>query len=285
MAKTLRTSGDYTIKAGAGFNTGAGEHNITLDSRYVRITGDLTIDGEQTVVNTQTLSVEDAILVLNRNESSNATTGSDSGILINRGEAGVNAAFYWDESLNVFKAVTTSSGGSGALGTTITDLALVNLRIAEPSNNSDAATKYYVDNAIIGGGYSLFLTGDDSNTIQLSPAANLFVQGGRNITTAAIQEPDELRIDLDTALTDVNSVTSGSGQNLTLAANTSLVVVNNILTFASTASDPAGTPTYTKIYHKTIGGGDTGIYFKNPSGTVGELISKKKATALAIALG
>lgn len=285
MAKTLRTSGDYTVKAGNGFNAGSGIHNITLDSRYVRITGDLTIDGEQTVVNTQTLSVEDAILVLNRNESSNATTGSDSGILINRGEAGVNAAFYWDESLNVFKVVTTSSGGSGALGTTITDLALVNLRIAEPSNNSDAATKYYVDNAVVSGGYSLFLTGDDSNTIQLSPAANLFVQGGRNITTTATQEPDELRIDLDTALTDVNSVTSGSGQNLTLAANTSLVVVNNILTFASTTSDPAGTPTYTKIYHKTIGGGDTGIYFKNPSGTVGELISKAKATALAIALG
>jgi hypothetical protein len=97
--------------------------------------------------------------------------------------------------------------------------------------------------------------------------------------------PDTVTLNLDTTLTSVNSITSATGQNLTLAANTSLVVVNNILTFASTASDPAGTPTYTKIYHKTIGGGDTGIYFKNPSGTVGELISKAKATALAIALG
>jgi hypothetical protein len=42
------------------------------------------------------------------------------------------------------------------------------------------------------------------------------------------------------------------------------------------------------MYSKTVGGGGTGIFFINSavsSGTEGELISKKKATALAIALG
>ena len=43
-----------------------------------------------------------------------------------------------------------------------------------------------------------------------------------------------------------------------------------------------------KIYNKTAGGGGTGLFFINPavnSGTAGELTSKSKATALAIALG
>jgi hypothetical protein len=61
-------------------------------------------------------------------------------------------------------------------------------------------------------------------------------------------------------------------------------VIDNIVTFAGTASDPT-TGTTTKLYHKAVGGGVSGVYFKNPAGVVGELISKAKATALAIALG
>ena len=287
MAKTLRTSGDYTIKAGAGFNTGTGEHNITLDSRYVRITGDLTIDGEQTVINTQTLSVEDAILVLNRNDSSNAITGSDSGIIINRGEVGINAAFYWDESLNLFKAVTTSSGGGGALGTTITDLALTNIRVAEPSNNSDAATKYYVDNSAAGMS-SFSLAGDSGTTQTVADANTVTIAGSTNISTAA-SSADTITINLNQNLNNINSISNGSTNGeLTLTANgTGSVIVNNILTFNSNASTPTATA-ITKLYSKTVGGGGTGVFFINSavgSGTEDELISKKKATALAIALG
>ena len=53
------------------------------------------------------------------------------------------------------------------------------------------------------------------------------------------------------------------------------------------ATDPTATA-QTILYNKTAGGGGTGLYFRNSniaSGVVGELISKKKATALAIALG
>jgi hypothetical protein len=44
----------------------------------------------------------------------------------------------------------------------------------------------------------------------------------------------------------------------------------------------------TKIFAQTPSGGGTGVFFNNTSvssGAAGELISKKKATALAIALG
>ena len=65
------------------------------------------------------------------------------------------------------------------------------------------------------------------------------------------------------------------------------MVINDTLTFSSMASDPTATA-QTTLYNKTAGGGGTGLYFRNSaigSGAVGELISKKKATALAIALG
>ena len=59
MAKTLRTSGNYTIKAGTG---SGGSHTIDLDSSNVRIRGNLNIDGTQTVINSTTLSIEDKFL-------------------------------------------------------------------------------------------------------------------------------------------------------------------------------------------------------------------------------
>ena len=49
MAKTLRTSGDYTIKAGDGFNSGSGANTITLDSLNVSVSGASTVTGDLTV--------------------------------------------------------------------------------------------------------------------------------------------------------------------------------------------------------------------------------------------
>ena len=287
MAKTLRTSGDYTIKAGAG---ATGTHQILLDSLTVRVTGDLMIDGNQTVINTETLSVEDAILVLNRNESSNAITGSDSGIIINRGEAGVNAAFYWDESLNVFKVATTASAGTGGVGTTITDLALAKLRVATPVDGNDAATKAYVDGIIVGAsGITDFqIVGDDSTGTTIGDGDDIQILGGSNIGVVVTADPDTVTINLDQNLNNINSISNGSTNgDLVLTANgTGKITINNILTFSSNASTPSA-ESVTKLYSKAPSGGGTGVFFINSAVTSGEdeLISKKKATALAIALG
>ena len=96
MAKTLRTSGDYTIKAGNGV---AGINQIKLDSKDVRITGDLTVDGSQVVVNVTNLSIEDQFLELNRNNSTAGT--EDSGIVFNGGSSD-HALLMFDASANEF---------------------------------------------------------------------------------------------------------------------------------------------------------------------------------------
>lgn len=282
MAKTLRTSGDYTVKAGAGYDSGSGTNTIQLDARYVRIPGDLTVDGTQTTVNSTTLTVEDQFIETNRNNSTAGT--EDSGIFFNQGSSD-HALIYYDAGDNEFQLGTTTQNASA---TTISNITLGQLKVAStPSNANHAASKAYVD-LQVGGGFSLKVAGDDSTQITVATGNTLQFTGGANITTTG-SEPDTITIDLGQNLTNIESISSAtSNANLTLASNgTGDVVINDTLTFSGAAGTPTATAV-TKLYNKTAGGGGTGLYFINSnisSGTEGELISKKKATALAIALG
>ena len=64
--------------------------------------GNLTVDGTSTVINTSTLTVEDNIIELNRNISSNAGMPNYTGLKVNRGETSSsteqNLYWVWDET-------------------------------------------------------------------------------------------------------------------------------------------------------------------------------------------
>jgi hypothetical protein len=290
MAKTLRTSGDYKVKTGAGYNGGAGSNTIDLDSRYVRIRGDLTVDGDQIVQNVTNTTIEDQFLEVNRNNSTAGT--EDSGIVFNGGSSD-NAIMFFDADRNEFVMATTPTkfqdGSTTKFEVSDGNLTYRHIRVATtPTNDNHAASKKYVDDQVTGGGYSLNFVGDDSSSISISPGSTAYFSGGDNITTSATEEPDQININLNRDLQGVDSIsTDRSDQDLTLTANgTGSVVIEDVLTFSGTASTPTAT-TVTKLYNKTPAGGGTGLYFINSqvSATEGELISKKKATALAIALG
>ena len=68
--------------------------------------GDLTVTGTTTTVNQTNLDVSDNIIGLNRGASTNA---NDSGIIIERGSTGDNAAIIWDESADKFTLGTTTA--------------------------------------------------------------------------------------------------------------------------------------------------------------------------------
>jgi hypothetical protein len=283
MAKTLRTSGDYTIKAGPSGS--AGDKIITLDAADVRIPGNLIVDGATTYIETTNLKIEDSIIILNKNNS--GAVDIDAGIMIERGSNGNNAAIYWNEGDAVFKAVLTTSGHDT---TSISDTTLAKIRVGVPLNDDDAATKSYVDSQVVGasGMTNFSIVGDDSTGVIVGDGDDVKIAGGSNIS-AAVTNPDTITISLNNDLSNITSVTSdASNSNLTLTANgTGSVSINNVLTFSSNASTPAAA-SVTKLYSKTVGGGGTGVFFINSavgSGTEDELISKKKATALAIALG
>ena len=194
MAKTLRTSGDYTIKAGTG---SGGSNSVVVDAKTLKVLGDLDIEGTSTTIDTATLTIDDPIIMLSRNNST--PSDIDSGIMVNRGAAN-NAAFYWNEGDDVFKAVTTTSNGTG---TAIADTALAKIQVGEPTSGSDAATKTYVDGAA--GSFSLKVAGDDSTAITVESGQLIQFVGGANISTAG-SEPDTITIDLGQNLTNIESI-------------------------------------------------------------------------------
>tara|TARA_Y100000748_G_scaffold86510_1_gene71593 strand:+ start:13 stop:1287 length:1275 start_codon:yes stop_codon:yes gene_type:complete len=122
MAKTLRTSGDYTIKAGDGFNSGSGANTITLDSLNVSVSGNLTVGGTSSTISTTNTVIEDNIIEL---QTGISASSNDSGIIIERGSTGDNAAIIWDESVDSFKlGTTTATGADKSGGITVTAGAL-----------------------------------------------------------------------------------------------------------------------------------------------------------------
>ena len=237
MAKTLRTSGDYTIKTGTG---ASGSNYVNLDSSNTRVMGNLIVDGTLTELNTSTLSVEDSSLLLNRNASG---ADIDSGLMIER-DGSNNAAFYWNEGDDVWRAVLTASLSTA---TTIADTALAKIQVAEPSANSDVATKNYVDTTASGA----ILAGTTNNQVTTVTGANAIIGeanltfDGATLTVAGVIDVDWVR------LKDNQITTNATNADLEIsAAGTGNVKIN-------------------------------GIDFL----TSGEMISKSKATALAIALG
>jgi hypothetical protein len=89
---TISSSGQLTL-------TASGETVITNN---MRVAGNLTVDGTETILNTTTLSVEDNIIEVNRNVSSNAGMPNISGMKVNRGEGSTateqDLFWAWDET-------------------------------------------------------------------------------------------------------------------------------------------------------------------------------------------
>ena len=87
-------------------------------SGNLTVTGDLTVSGTTTSVNTETVTINDNIILLNKN----ASTGTDGGIHVERGSTGTDASLIWNESQDRWyaglagaevKILTTADEGTG----------------------------------------------------------------------------------------------------------------------------------------------------------------------------
>ena len=81
----------------------------------IRVKGNLTVDGTQTIMNTSTLSVEDNIIELNRNISSNSGMPNFTGLKVNRGKASTateqDLFWVWDETFADDGSTTYGNAG------------------------------------------------------------------------------------------------------------------------------------------------------------------------------
>lgn len=137
----LLAAGDSTFKATAGKvalsgSSGADSVHVQADATFdndVLVTGNLTVNGTTTTLDTTNLLVEDPIVVLNKDNSS---ANGQGGIAIERGGSSLDMVFGRVGNDTWGVGVKDTSGGSV---TTLADMALTKLRAShlEVGSTSD----------------------------------------------------------------------------------------------------------------------------------------------------
>ena len=166
MARTLTTSGDYTIDAGS--------NDIKLTASDVTVTGNLAVTGTTTTITTTNTSITDNTIVLNKDESGAGVTAGTAGIEIERGSVD-NASVIWNETTDKFNLkVGSSFGALEALSVTTSGGITVNLPAA--AVGSIVAVSDYASTAA-------------SNNITVEPNGSEKINGvndGYTISTAGL---------------------------------------------------------------------------------------------------
>ena len=277
MAKTLRTSGDYTIKAGDGFNSGSGTNTISLDSLNVSVTGNLTVGGTSTTVNTTNTTIEDNILELNTGATANTNSA---GIIIERGSTGDNAAIIFKEDTDTFVLGTTTAtaadksssisitagtvevgaftassltvtGASSLDGVQITDNTITtSASNADLEINASGSGTIILENLKVGSGATVTTILDEDNMSSNSATALATQQSIKAYVDAEVTAQDldfatddstALSIDLDSETLQIsggaNITTSGSGNTVTIALDTALSNLTSVQVDGITLAD------------------------------------------------
>lgn len=148
MSKFLRVpNGDYTIQVQPGGNIVL---NTGFDQGTVTITGNLLVAGTTTTINTENMTVEDNIILLNSGETGAGITLDEAGIRIDRGSF-VDAYMVFDEDLSWADPVTATTK-NGLFAFKDHNQALVGIRT----------------NSISTGGGDLYLINQDQGVISVT---------------------------------------------------------------------------------------------------------------------
>jgi len=100
-------------------------------SGNVVINGNMTVNGTSTTIDSTTLTVEDPLIQLAKNNSGGAANSFDQGLFFNRGSLD-NVSFIWDETEDEFAfAVTSGEDGTTAGNITIDSYANIKAGVAQ----------------------------------------------------------------------------------------------------------------------------------------------------------
>jgi hypothetical protein len=240
---------DATINAAAkvtsySITSGLLANSLTYGSDLT-ITGNLTVNGSSTTIDTVDLIVEDPIIILAANQT--GAPSVDIGFIGKRGTS-TNVAFVWDESVGAFLTAFTNTAATNtaitissyadfqaANITSNTNLAVtgttsltgnitvgnlfvgtsktinvgnnVITNVATPVGNSDAATKEYVD-GIASSGFTI--EDDTANTTVVSSGDTLELRGTANEVGVYITGVDQITFGLPDDVTVTATLTAGN---------------------------------------------------------------------------
>ncbi len=194
------SSGNVVFKVDAGTSTTEiGTLSVTGNSV---LAGDLQVNGTTTTVNQTNLDVSDNIIGLNRGAASNA---NDSGLIIERGSTGDNAAIIWDESADKFTLGTTTSTPSATGDLSVSTGTLV----ANVEGNVTGAVTGNADTATtLATARNFSLTGDVT-------AGAVSFDGSGNVALATTIAANSVALGTDTTGNYMSDLTEGTGIDIT----------------------------------------------------------------------
>jgi hypothetical protein len=128
-AGTGVTITDGAVAIGQAVGTGS---NVTFND--LTVSGNLTVSGATTTVNTETINLADNIITLNSNEA--GTPSQNAGIEVERGTS-TNVALHWNETTDVWEYTVDGANYIPIVGTTATQT-LTNKTLTSPTLTTPA---------------------------------------------------------------------------------------------------------------------------------------------------
>ena len=104
-------------------------NGIVAVSSALTVSGNLTVNGTTTTIDSTTLTIEDPLIQLAKNNSGGDANTFDQGLFFNRGSL-ANVSFLWDESTDQFAAAVTS-GEDGTTAGNVTIDSYANMRVGD----------------------------------------------------------------------------------------------------------------------------------------------------------
>ena len=201
------------------------------------VTGNLTVNGNVTTLNTETLAVEDNIVILNSNVTGEPTTNA--GITVERGSSD-DAHIRWNETTDKWQIGTGSTYADIATTADVNAVSINTLdEIGDVTITGDATNQFlmYDGNAWVNQTVATSFTaaGDSGSVTIASGADTLTIAGGTGLTSVAAAT-DTVTINLDnTAVTAGSYGAAGTVATFTVDAQGRLTAASNA-TISVTAS-------------------------------------------------
>jgi len=236
------TTGNLTIDSAGG--------TVTIDDNLT-VTGDLTVSGTTTSINTATLNVADNIVVLNNDVTGSPT--ENAGIEVERGTS-ANVLVRWNETNDKWEA-TNDGTNYGNLVTTADSGTVTSTMIADGT----------IVNADINASAAIALS-----KLATSTAGNIIVYNASGVPTAVAETGDVTISD-----TGVTAIASGVIVNADI--NVSAAIDKTKISGTAVTVADTGTVTSAMIADSTIVNGDISAsaaiaLSKLASGTSGQII-------------
>jgi len=224
-------------------------------SGNLTVTGNLTVSGTTTSVNTETVTIDDNIILLNKN----ASTGTDGGIHVERGSTGDDASLIWNESQDRWYAGL--AGAEVKILTTADNIATgaeVNVQSDwnESSNSSDAFIQNKptipsaANNATITLTAGTGLSGGDSFTTD---------QSSNETITFALDFSELTDMTADIAGTTEFILQNGTTESRKAASEIKLSAFNNDSGFTTTSGTVTSVGTSTGLTGTVTSTGNIGL--------------------------